>query len=323
MALNTKSADSWIKIDNMLAWTTHKKPFYETYYIKINHPQGEWALWFKYSLYTLPDKPVGVAEILAIFTDKAGKKICVKEIFNLEEYDIVHSHQLIAVGNSWLSLAEAIGSARENKKSIHWELRFEDPVICARLFPRESLYTLPFLKTKFVQPRMLGFVSGNVYINGFKLELHRFRVHQGHAYGPAPITNISWANCIDFNEDSEAFFEALSTKTNLWPKLPLNLVLIGMENNIFHTHSAKNMLWGCRSYPNGDSWEFCFSESGYKFDGIITREDLHTTMIDKNHTHSTMANVSIKVHKNERGKWKYHKSLTAQHKCSFSSLCEE
>lgn len=319
MTLKIKS-DSWIKIDNTLAWTTHKKPFYETYYIKINHPQGEWGLWLQYTLSTHPEKPAGVAEVFAIFTDKAGKKIKVKESFDLEEYDIVHSHQLIAVGNSWLSLAEAIGSARENKKSIHWELRFEDPVICARLFPRESLYTLPLLKTKFVQPRMLGFVSGNIYINGFKLELHRYRVHQGHAYGSDPIRNISWANCIDFREDSEAFFEAISTKTGLGFKLPLHLVLIGMEGGIFHTHSVKNMLWGCKSHQNGDSWEFSFTQAGHKFDGIITRDPSHTSDLGNGHYHSTMANVSIKVHKKERGRWKYHKLLSATGKCGFNTL---
>lgn len=319
MTLKTKS-DSWIKIDNTLAWTTHKKPFYETYYLKINHPCGDWALWLQYSLYTLPQKPSGVAEILATFTDKAGKKIMVKEIFDLEEYDIVHSHQLIAVGNSWLSLAEAVGSARENKQSIHWELCFEDPVICARLFPRESLYTLPLLKTKFVQPRMLGFVSGNIYINGFKLELKRFRIHQGHAYGPKPVKNSAWANCIDFDEDSEAFFEMLSTKSDLWLKFPLTLILIGMDGHIFHTQSLKNILWGLKSHRNEHSWEFSFSQSGYKFDGIITRESQNTNRLSGFHYQSTMANVSIKVHKKDGGRWKYYKSLTATGKCAFNTI---
>jgi hypothetical protein len=166
---------------------------------------------------------------------------------------------------------------------------------------------------------MLGFVSGNIYINGFKLELRRFRIHQGHVFGPKPLKNTSWANCIDFDEDSEAFFEMLSTKSDLC-KFPLHLILIGMDGQIFHTQTIKNMLWGCRSHRNDHSWEFGFSQSGYKFDGIITRDPELTNRLSPSHYHSTMAHASIKVHKKDKGRWKYYKSLTATGKCCFNSV---
>lgn len=327
MILKAKS-DSLVKIDNTLLWGNHAKPFFETYYLKTNDREGAWSLWLRYILCTSSLYPEGTAYLTACFSDKAGKRLALKQQFDLQTHDVMHNSQLVSIEGSCLSLAEATGSVTENKQNIEWALLFEDPVISLRLYP-DLLYSLPFPKTKFVEPRLSGFVTGSFYVNGFKHELQRNRAYQAHVYGNALPKKWAWANCIDFEEDEEAYFEAffIQDKFSKFPTPSLCFCCINIAGEEWISNSISKILWGNKSSLEADSWELTFSKSNYRFQAFITRHknlSIASKMTGpddeiRHCEHTAMAEIEIKVFRKQRGSWVLAQSLSSKNKCAFET----
>ncbi len=336
--------DALVKVDNIMIWDGITRPFFEAYYLKIVDPDTKWSLFVRYSFSTsTAHNQSDKASLWAIYISNGGQKTVLKESFDLQKHEIVHTNQFISIGNSFLSLAEAVGSVHKNKECIKWELVFEDPVISARLLPYTPLYHLKLLKTKVIQPRMLGFVSGDIYINGKKFNVGRTRAHQGHLYGNSYFHHWAWVNCIDFKEDSEAYFEALSLKVPLLKvpllKVPLlkkraltlNFFTICMDGKKYFANSLMKALFFNKSRYNNKSWEAEFACRGYKFVCQTKRDPLFTAGLRYEGPnaavaycyHSPLATIEITVYKRKRGQWQYYKTLSAQKKCSFETVSSQ
>ena len=329
MAL-TNNIDSFVKTDNTLAWDGHTKPFYEVYYLKINEPELNWSLSLRYTLCTSSDFSGGIATLWGIYVDKDGQKLSLKQSFDLQKNEIVHTNQFINIGNSFLSLAEACGSIKEGSQGISWELNFEDPVLSSRSFSNELLYKWRYPPLKFTQPRQLGFASGAVFINGIKKELKRFRIHQGHFFGHSLHKQWAWANCIEFKEDSEAYFDGLSLHAPFgkWYRPTINLFNIGMGGEHYHMNSIPKMLWSNRSHYNSFTWEAICKLRDTKFECHIDRNQEQTAFFEftgpnneKRYCyHGLMGNIRIKVFRKSKAGWKFYKLLSSTGKCSFETV---
>jgi hypothetical protein len=324
--------EALVKIDNNLVWDGIKQPFYEVYYLKINDADGQWGLWLRYS-FTTPalGSPNGIASLWAIYTEKGGEKIVIRQDYDMGKHDVVHADQFIQIDNSNLSLADCVGSINNDQDSIKWELIFEDPVVSSRLYPHAFLYESSFPPSKIVSPRLLGFVTGTIYVNHKKIKLFRNRVHQGHVFGTAFAPSWTWANCIDFREDTEAYFEGLSARVPLARgKLtrPFSLFSVGMEGERFAANSLIKMAWLNKSDTDFTTWSAAFEKSGYRFECLIHRrpEDVLGLTYDGPNAEklfcyaSLLSDIEIKVFKRRRGSWQDYKLLTARGKCAFETV---
>jgi hypothetical protein len=111
-------------------------------------------------------------------------------------------------------------------------------------------------------------------VNDTKIRLNRVRVHQAHLYGSALANDWSWGSCNEFSEDSEAYFEALTARTQVGDRLtpPLTLICVGFEGKRFQSNSLRRMIWKNISQPTFDAWELSFIKSGFKFEIQIKRD---------------------------------------------------
>lgn len=328
--------EALVKLDNHLAWDGIRQPFHEVYYLKLNDTNGKWSLWLRYA-FTIPapDNPGGTASLWAIYTEKNGKKITLRKDYDMRTHDVVHADQFIQIDNSNLSLAGCAGSIVSEKNTIKWELAFEDPVVSLRLYPYKILYDSSFPPSKVVSPRLLGFVTGTLYVENKnvghkKINLFRNRIHQGHIYGSGLANQWAWANCIDFAEDTEAYFEAITAVMPWRGKVirPLHLFCVGMEGEQFIANSLLKMVWQNLSDYDFQTWHCEFKKSGYHFDCTI-RRDLETIVgvtykgpnAETRHCYNSMlADIEIKVHKRKRGTWQDYKLLTSKGKCAFETV---
>lgn len=326
---------SLVKLDNNLAWDGNRRPFYEVYYLKINDSNGKWSLWLRYTFAVpAPNYPSGAASLWAVYMDESGTKVALKQDYDMAVYDVVHADEFIRIGDASLSLAGASGGIVTGKATVKWELNFEDPVESLRMYPSPLFYETPFPSTKFVTPRLTGFVTGSVFVNHKKISLLRERVHQGHVFGTAYARDWAWANCIDFREDSSAYFEALSGRLAVGKgkvARPCRLFCVGMDGRRFLANSLVKILWQNRSHYDFDSWHCEFEKSGYRFECSVRRDLGRTVGLvyagpaeELRHAYATMmADAEIKVYKRRRGVWQDYKLLTAPGKCAFETVSPE
>ncbi|EKD51727.1 MAG: hypothetical protein ACD_62C00189G0002 [uncultured bacterium] len=326
--------ESLVKIDNILVWDGTKRPFFESYYLNATSQDAKWGTLLRYTLSTSTAKQVGdTATVLCLFVDSQGNKVVAKESFDLLKHDIVHSDRFISLGSSYLSISEMAGSAQDKKVCIKWDITFEDPVISSRLTSPGILYHRWFANTKFLQPRALGYGSGTLYVDGHKKELKRARLHQGHLYGTAYTQNWIQGNCESFQEDSEAFFNAVSFKRLYLKKFSRTLTLcaIGMEGKKFVATSPVQALFCNKTSYADNTWTLQFTCRGYRFICRLKRRPELTAGVRHSGIngsqayfyHCPLADVEIKVYKKNRGAWLFYKTLSAQGRGSFETMSSE
>jgi hypothetical protein len=291
-------------------------------------------LWLRYD-FAVPTKlhGGGTASLEAVYVDRDGTKIALKKDFDMGVYEVMHAEDFIRIGDAGFSLAGCSGEIVGDKDTLRWELGFEDPVVSLRLYPYSFLYSGSFPRTKYCAPRLLGFVTGTVFVNHRKITLFRSRVHQGHIYGTALAHTWAWANCTEFREDSEAYFEALTARVPVGgkPLRPLSLFCIGMEGRQFCSNSILKMFWWNKSHPDFDGWRGEFEKGGFRFEFSIKRDSNETVGVAYHGPNgetrycynNLMADIEIKVKKRRRGFWQDYKFMTARGKCAYETVSPE
>lgn len=322
--------ESLVKIDNDLVWDGVKRPFFEFYHVHLNDTNGRWALFLEFAINSPanPREP-GCSSLSASYVDQNGERLLLRRDYELATHDVVHADEFIRIDNNSLSLAECVGGLQEGKRLIKWELSFEDPILSFRPYSRLWINRLPLVPSKIFLPRLVGFVSGNIFVDHHKFTLQRARVSQAHVYGRSLVENWSRATCLNFQEDSEAFFEAQSCQIRFRNRLlkPLSLFYVGMEGQIFRADSLWRMACFNQSELHENQWRASFQKGGYRFDCRITRstetprrEFLGPSGAACGIVDGLLADVEVHVSRKQRGLWRGHKMLSGARQGVFQSI---
>lgn len=319
-----------VKTDNDLVWDGVKKPFFELYHVHLSDTNGRWALFLEFAINN-PDESgrPGMSSVSACFADQNGEHLALRRDYDLSTHDIVHADEFIHIDNTSLSLADCAGGIQEGKRLVKWELAFEDPVLSFRPYSSLWFNRLPFMPTKILLPRLVGFVSGNIFVDHRKFALQRARMSQLHVYGTSFAKAWSRASCLNFQEDSEAFFEAQSCQVRFRDHLirPLSLFYLGMEGRIFRADSLWHMACLNKSEVRKNLWQAVFQKDGYRFDCRITRatEAIRREFFGPSgeaceSVDGLMADVEIHVSRKQHGLWRDYKMLTGARQGVFQTV---
>lgn len=315
----TNNGDPLVKIDNMPAWDGVCAPFFEAYTLTLWDPhQAQWGLWLEHAVCAREHKDGHVASLSGVFVSRQGEIISLASDFDLRKHDIVHADKFITLPTAQLTLAEAVGAVQNARQCLRWELCFEDPSLSLRLKQHNPLYQVFFPDTKWLSPRVLGFATGAVYADGFKKEVFRARIHQGHSYGRRLPHSSVWALCNHFQEDAAAFFEMHSHG---------RFVNFGIcfDDMIFVSSLSDTVFFNQLKMQNGQ-WHFSFKKSPFKFTGTITPDAKLTAQLSpcsptakaRQVSVCPLATIAITIHKREKNGWELYKTLTSQ-RCSVKT----
>ena len=318
---------------NFLRWNGRCSPFYEIYYLRLLDPEKNWSFWVRYTL--LSPKGEGLppsASLWAIFHEQKKPPIALKLTIPLHELDIFHADRFIQIRDSYLSLAQAVGELSDSDHQISWNLDFDDPTISLALYPYRALYSLPFPKTKFLEPRFLTHVTGSVTIDRRQIQVNQARAHQAHLWGTAYARNWAWGFCDGFLEDPETRFEGLIARISLglFSSPPLRLFYFfwrGKEfyiNNLLHWRSvygSENLL----------EWVFEARSGDTKFSGRLWRSAEDCVGLEymgpsgeKRFCHNTMAaDMELSVFERRGKEWIFVEKLTAPKGAAFETVATE
>lgn len=310
---------------NQLQWNSVQRPFYETYYLKVADPYGSWSFWARYTLLIPRRKAEEMsASVWAIFCPKNENPVALKKTFSLSELDIFHRDSFIKIEDSFLALDKAVGFLKHTPHQVSWELEFEDPTITSCLYPYVSFYKKSFPKTKFMEPRLSTFISGQITVNGKTTSFERLPGHQAHIWGREYALSWAWGHCNTFEEDPNLVFEGLTARVPLGPfKSPsLKLLQFFWEGKQYRANTFISWL---TNQSNHDllHWDFEAICGTTRFVGHLTRNTSQIVGVeyqgpngDKHYCHNSMlSSMELSVYRKNLGKWnlqkKYHSPSAA------------
>lgn len=306
-----------------MAWDGFVTPFQEFYSLIVNDPNGQWSLLVEYGIgVPQKNKHLGRAILSATMWEEGKEPLTIINDFDLTRHDIVHTDQFIAIGSaSFLSLAEANGHVRDKNATIRWEIAFEDPVISSRIYPSLLFYQLNRSQINVFSPRLLSHATGVVYADHKKHAFKNIRLQQSHHYTKNILAKWSYASCISFHEDNEAFFEALRiVKTIGKMQLPMHFFRLKIGDHVFEANGLTKSMTNSSDF-DGHVWRFQFTKSHHRFEGQLVLQPAKTVeksflvpgMPQQIMQQSTQARLVIKISERHKGSWQFVKELTSDH----------
>lgn len=315
---------------NYLRWDGRRSPFYEIYYLRLLDPAKNWSFWIRYTLLSPTTKGIlPSASLWAIFHEGGKPPIALKSTIPLHELDIFHADRFIQIRDSYLSLAQAVGELSDSDHHISWNLDFEDPTVSLALYPYRALYSLPFPRTKFLEPRFVTHVTGSITIDRLQIPVNQSRAHQAHLWGTAYARQWTWGFCDSFLEDPETRFEGLIARVSLGPfsSPPLRLFYFSWKGREFFI----NNLVHWRSVSGSEKlleWQFEAQSGKTKFAGRLWREASDCVGLEytgpsgeKRFCHNTMAtDMELTLFERSGKEWVFVEKLTSSKGAAFETV---
>jgi hypothetical protein len=214
-----------------------KAGHYESFYLKLNPPEGGRAVWIRHTVHKRPGEAPSCAIWFTLFDAAAAGPRATKRQFGAE--------RLAAPENAYIRIADAVvgegnatGSVSTDVLEASWMLDFADGHEPFHHLPREFLYRAPLPKTKFLSPYPNAVFNGWVELAGERIELSGWRGMIGHNWGAEHAERWVWVDGSGFDGgEPEDYFDMAAGQIKLagmqtpWVA-NANLVLDGVEHRL-------------------------------------------------------------------------------------------
>lgn len=208
----------------------------ESYFIKLNDPSGERALWLKATILASGRDPDGAqAEGWAIAFDRRGGRMrhdVVKHVlpirnaaFSRQGLDI--RWDIPEAGDRMRILPDRTeGSIARGDQRVTWDLRFSGELACIAPLPFEAMYAPGFPSAKLLSPHPDLRFEGEVTAFGERWLIDGWRGMQGHNWGRQHTHAYAWCHANVWEEDPAFVLEGLSASIKLGPVVTPFLTLV-------------------------------------------------------------------------------------------------
>ncbi len=203
--------------------------FYESYFLRANHPTRPQAFWIRYTLFSPKGNPAATeGQLWAVYFDgDAGSRIAVKQSLPFERCSFSQTGLQVRIGESVLDASGLKGSARDAHHQLSWDLAYRGNQSPAFLLPLD-LYSRGFPKAKVLTGVPLADFAGLISIDGHTVDVDGWRGSQNHNWGPKHTDQYAWGQVAGFDSEPDAFLECSTARLKigpLWTPWLTNLVL--------------------------------------------------------------------------------------------------
>lgn len=203
--------------------------FYESYFLRANHPTRPQAFWIRYTLFSPKGSPAGTeGQLWAIYFDgDAGSRIAVKQSVPLAGCSFSPERLQVRIGDSALDDTALTGAAASADHRLSWDLGYQGTATPSFLLPLD-LYARGFPKAKVLTGVPLADFSGQLHIDGRTVDVDGWRGSQNHNWGPKHTDQYAWGQVAGFDSEPEAFLECSTARLKIgpfWTPWLTNLVL--------------------------------------------------------------------------------------------------
>jgi hypothetical protein len=203
--------------------------FYESYFLRANHPTRPHAFWIRYTLFSPKGNPAGTeGQLWAIYFDgETATRTAVKESVPFDRCSFSQTDLQVRIGESVLDGSRLKGSARDGRHDLSWDLAYQGTQSPSFLLPL-GLYSRGFPKAKVLTGIPMADFRGHLDIDGHIVDVTGWRGSQNHNWGPKHTDQYAWGQVAGFDSEPDAFLECSTARLKigpLWTPWLTNLVL--------------------------------------------------------------------------------------------------
>jgi len=196
---------------NLSRWPGDEGGLNESTFLKLHLPGGV-AFWVRYTLRRprpRAGEPLGC--LWAVLTEPDGHTIgC--EPYASDAVATGTERFWVRIGPGEVSMGRALGRVATPAGPMEWDLRYETGGPCLAHLA-DSLYRGRFPRNKLASPHVSTRFWGRIAVAGRELEVRRAPGMQGHNWGPGVAPWWAWAHANAFEDEPDAVFEAVTSRT--------------------------------------------------------------------------------------------------------------
>lgn len=206
--------------------------FYESFFLRANHPARPLAFWIRYTLFSprgRPDDSIG--ELWAIYFD--GEKrthVAVKREVPFARCGFDRSRFAVHVGEATLQSGRLIGSAESVPHAIAWDLRYRGDADPLLLLPQRA-YDAPLPKAKSLVGLPFAAFSGALTVDGSTIDVADWVGSQNHNWGTRHTDWYAWGQVAGFDNAPDTFLEVATARMKIGPLWTPALTLLVLRHD--------------------------------------------------------------------------------------------
>lgn len=183
--------------------------FYESYFLRANHPERPLAFWIRYTLFSprqLPEETVG--ELWGIWFDgETGRHAVVKRTVPLAACAFETSRFSVQIGDAVLDTNALHGNAASGGHHMTWRMTYRGEDAPLLLLPWKR-YAGRFPKAKSLVGLPMALFNGFLAVDDKRIEISDWVGSQNHNWGPRHTDDYAWGQVASFDTHRGSFLEA-------------------------------------------------------------------------------------------------------------------
>lgn len=284
----------------------------ESFFIKLNDPKGERALWLKATIFARasePERPMAEGWAIA-FDRRSGttRHVAVKHELPFHQasfnrnalgihWDIpacrplragaeragaeragaerAGAEQGASIPNDSLSIepGSTWGTISAHGRRIAWSLRFLGPLRSVAPLPFDWMYSPKFPSSKIVTPYPDLRFEGEVLVDGEAWAIDGWRGMQGHNWGRRHTDFYAWSHINVWDQDEDFVFEGLSAKVQLGPlQTPLLTLISVRKNGVVFDFNEPGVIAKAQAQADFRSWSFSSRSRDARIEGRLVAD---------------------------------------------------
>lgn len=259
---------------NRCRYDGSERGHYESWFQRANHPSRPLAFWIRYTIFSPSGAAAdAVGELWAIvFDGERGTITAAKQVHPIAECRFSSSGLDAKIASATVDRSNLRGEARQGTDHLQWALTFEGDAPPLLLLP-PKLYDTPLPKAKALVGTPLARFSGELHVNGERIEVDEWVGSQNHNWGRQHTDHYAWGQVAGFDDAPDAFLEVSTARLKVGPfwtpwLTPLVLRLDGQE----HALTGLGQAWRARGSFEPFHWAFHSSAPGISIEGTISAD---------------------------------------------------
>ncbi|MFP4038948.1 MAG: hypothetical protein ACOCPQ_02660 [Desulfosudaceae bacterium] len=247
--------------------------FYESFFLRANHPRQALAFWIRYTVFEPGDKtrsPMG--ELWATWFDgESGRHVSVKDEFPVDDCRFDNDRFRVSVGEAVLDDRQASGQAGGDDR-IQWELTYSGDNEPLLLLP-PKLYEAGFPKAKALVGLPLAVFSGTITVNGEVHDVGNWVGSQNHNWGVKHTDSYAWGQVAGFDDHPDTFLELATARVKIGPVYTPRMTLLVLRHE-GREYRLNSIIRSLRAYGRFEffTWNFQSESPEVAVDGTIAAD---------------------------------------------------
>jgi len=301
------------------------KGFYESYFIRANHPTEKKAFWIRYTVFAPKDRPQdNKGELWAIYFE--GDNIYPAKVeFPIEECQFPRKHFFVKIADNFINNAQAEGQAGD----LSWKLHFNSDAVPLFLLPKH-LYVGPFPKAKSIVAQPFAEFKGHLKVGNKKIQIDNWIGSQNHNWGEQHTDLYAWGQVAGFDNSPTTFLELVTAKLMIkGVETPFMTILVLHHNGKEYRLNKVSQWFSNKGSFDYFKWTFECQTKEIQLKGTIEAPTKAFVGLryynpsggSKNCLNSKIASCQLEI--KETTQPGMPQALFSEHKCAFELLTNE